>query len=65
MPNLLKFAAVESFIANSDGTINQMHNYWYYDWSILPPTTRPGSSRACTCRGTWTPASRARTRLTP
>jgi hypothetical protein len=36
VPQLLKFAAVENFIANSDGTINQMHNYHYYDWSILP-----------------------------
>jgi spore coat protein CotH len=36
MPQLLKFAAVENYIANSDGTLNQMHNYHYYDWSILP-----------------------------
>lgn len=36
MPHLLAFAAAENFIANTDGVVIKMVNYWYYDWSILP-----------------------------
>jgi hypothetical protein len=36
MPNLISLAAAENFIANDDGAVQKMNNYWYYDWSILP-----------------------------
>ncbi|MCK4306232.1 MAG: CotH kinase family protein [Candidatus Eisenbacteria sp.] len=35
-PNLLTFAVAENFIANTDGAVQKMTNYYYYDWSILP-----------------------------
>ncbi|MEE8170801.1 MAG: CotH kinase family protein, partial [Phycisphaerae bacterium] len=36
MPNLMALAAAENYIANPDGVVNKMNNYFYYDWSILP-----------------------------
>jgi len=36
MDQLLKFAAVENFIVNQDGTVNKGNNYWYYDWATNP-----------------------------
>lgn len=36
MSHLLKLAVTENFVANSDGVVQKMTNYWYYDWSILP-----------------------------
>lgn len=41
MPHLLTLAALENFIANTDGLIGQMHNYWYYDWSVFPEGQQP------------------------
>ncbi len=36
IPDLLTSAAIENFMVNTDGTVGEMHNYWYYDWSTLP-----------------------------
>ncbi|MHC5136973.1 MAG: CotH kinase family protein, partial [Planctomycetota bacterium] len=36
MDQLLKFAAAENFIQNTDGTINKGNNFWYYDWANGP-----------------------------
>jgi hypothetical protein len=36
MDQLMKFAAVENFLANTDGTVNKGNNYWYYDWATHP-----------------------------
>lgn len=35
MSNLLRLAVAENFTANTDGGVQRMTNYWYYDWSIL------------------------------
>ena len=36
MDQLIKFAAVENFVANADGFVNKGGNYWYYDWATHP-----------------------------
>lgn len=41
IPHLLTLAAVEIFSANTDGMISDMHNYWYYDWSLFPEGQQP------------------------
>ncbi|MCJ7728780.1 MAG: CotH kinase family protein, partial [Sedimentisphaerales bacterium] len=36
MGQLIKFAVVENFIANQDGTVNKGNNFYYYDWATNP-----------------------------
>ena len=36
IPALLRFGATENFITNTDGAVEKMNNYWYYDWSTEP-----------------------------
>jgi len=36
IPDLLALAVVENFTGNSDGAMQKMTNYWYYDWSTEP-----------------------------
>ncbi|RKY09166.1 MAG: hypothetical protein DRP66_02925, partial [Planctomycetota bacterium] len=36
MDQMLKFAVVENFVANADGTINKGNNFYYYDWATHP-----------------------------
>ena len=41
MPNLLALGAADSFIANTDGVVNKMNNFFWYDWSTDPAGTDP------------------------
>ena len=36
MNQLMKFAVLENFVYNQDGTINKGNNYYYYDWATNP-----------------------------
>ncbi|MHC4423263.1 MAG: InlB B-repeat-containing protein, partial [Planctomycetota bacterium] len=33
IPHLLTLATAENFISNTEGAVQKMTNYWYYDWS--------------------------------